>query len=969
MAALRRVVGWLVLLSLPPVLCGISSSKPPLACGDDGSERRCSRAADEELLASGRSSTRVLNAERRVFTVDGFMTDAEMNHVISVAATQFTEDMGGSEAWRTAGQYVSTELRDWADDPVLRTIEERVAWMVKIPVHAAESSIMVGYTPPPRRAVAAGSAPPRRLANVHHDKNTAPGRVMTALVYLTDVDDGGQTIFPCHSSDGNGTESKTITRIRERFVGAYWDSKRILFPPSDRDCFDAALFAQTEAMCDESDTSGVLAVWPKRGRGLFFASVQPDGSADPTMWHGGCSLGPSNADGQGKWTLQKFREFPPQKPLHTRVQGRSLTRVSHPNVPVEQTVGRGCGGHAHEMRCEENLFRWARSNGAYIADGVVAAHGSASTGGRGLVALDGLKAGAIAFRIPRWLQMTYAHACQSTLMAEFGKHRHAGSSEGPPLCPNLLASPTAHGDIMPAVVVLGLYLLFQRNLGESSVWWPYIAALPASYPGSGLAFTDADLALLDGTVVAHQFLQSLRALHSNHNDLQVLTAELRQLLLAHTDLAQQLGLHTNEAGPGWEERWGVDACAWAIATIRSRSWDDEDQLPVRRRPSTAQNATRRDLADTVPAEDSPRNGTSATPDNVLVDTVQLAQQLSGPALVPIADLANHGPGGNLLGQSVDLGRQLRIGRTNDLPKGGVVADRYLPASYWVSAQSASASPSTENSLEVIESATSKTDRSAGQGANTRDDRREFGSLVPLAAAYGVFDPDSYVLPITLMSEDSAPDLQPDTARHMLWEYGCMSTGFLPLGRTGEDGFTERLLACLRLDCMDDDESTVSTKSKAAGLALLAAKGVARANARMVGAAGEVERCATRKAQLQLSEGLSYYNDGPAASDGTASPWPSLAEEADIIAWLSAEGAGASHTGVVGPWAALQGHINVSSVRTDTTTRPETPAWDKVGLGLQAQRRREWLLVSLRRWEHAAYAAAYDEAVVAAQAAL
>ena len=894
---------------------------------------------------------RVLNAERRVFSVDGFLTDVEIDHVISVAAAHFTDDMGGSEAWRTTDQYMSTELRSWADDPVLRTIEERVARWVKIPVHAAESSIMVGYTPPPRSS-AAGS-PPTRLANVHHDKNTAPGRVMTALVYLTDVVDGGQTVFPCHGPDTNGTESETITRLRERFVGAYMEDKRILFPPSDRDCFDATLFTQAEAMCDEM--SGALMVRPKRGQALFFASVQPDGLADPTMWHGGCSLGPGNVGGQGKWTLQKFREFPPRTPLRASIQGHSLMRTRNLAVPVEPTIGQGCGGQAHEMRCEDNLFRWARANGAYIADGIIASPGDASTGGRGLVAVNGLRAGETAFRIPRWLQMTYAHACQSTLIVELGKHRHATGSGGPPLCPNFLESPTTR-DIMPAVVVLGLYLLLQRNLGESSVWWPYIAALPAAYPGSGLSFTDADLSLLDGTVVAHQFLQSLRALHANHNDLQVLTAELRQLLLVHTELANQLGLRSNEAGPGsqWEDRWGPDACKWAIDTIRSRSWDDEDQ-----RAPALETATERAFAGTV-LENLPRNG--ATQNSGFEGAANLAQQLSGPALVPIADLANHGPGGNLLGQTLELGRQLRVSPVSDLPKGGAVTDRYLPTSRWVPAQPKAASASSRTSFGVTEATGRKTD-------NTNDGRRVFGSLVPLAATFGVFDPDSYVLPITLMSDDSTPDLAPGTARHMLWEYGCMDAGFLPLGRTGEDGFTERLLACLRLECMGDDDSTVPPESKAAGLSLLAATGVVgKANIPMVGAAADVERCATRKALLQLSEGLSYYNDGPAASAGTAAPWPSLAEEADAIEWLGAEGSIANHTGLVGPWAALQARVNVSSVHTTAATRPRTTTWDRVGLALQAQRRRERLLVSLRRWEHAAYAAAYDEAVVAAQAA-
>ena len=277
MAALRRAAGRLLLLSLVVVLCSSSTSKPALTCSDD-SDQRC--AADVELQqASGRSSTRVLNAERRVFSVDGFVSDAEMDHVISVAAAQFTEDMGGSEAWRTAGQYMSTELRDWADDPVLRTIEERVArvvkfqctrnlpsWLVTHLHHAGQCQLVRRHSGVLRTCITT--------------RTRRRGASLTALVYLTDVADGGQTVFPCHGSDGNGTESKTITSIRERFVEAYLDSKRILFPPSDRDCFDAALFTQTEAMCDDSETSGVLAIRPKRGRGLFFASVRPDGSAD-----------------------------------------------------------------------------------------------------------------------------------------------------------------------------------------------------------------------------------------------------------------------------------------------------------------------------------------------------------------------------------------------------------------------------------------------------------------------------------------------------------------------------------------------------------------------------------------------------------------------------------------------------------------------------------------------------------------
>jgi len=217
----------------------------------------------------------------------------------------------------------------------------------------------------------------------------------------------------------------------------------------------------------------------------------------------------------------------------------------------------------------------------------------------------------------------------------------------------------------------------------------------------------------------------------------------------------------------------------------------------------------------------------------------------------------------------------------------------------------------------------------------------------------------------------------------------MDDGFLPLGRTGVDGFTARLLACLRLDCLGDSETSVPKEAKSAGLALLAAgAGATDAASTLITrdggsstatTAAAVELCATRKALAQLSEGLGYYNDGPAVAHGTAQPWPSLVEEGEALAWLAAEAAGTGTgptAGQSGPFAVLQGHVSAadsdhtsSSGATGTGVGDAGNAaalqWGRAGRALRAQRQREWLLVSLRRWEHTAYQSAYTEAATAA----
>ena len=67
--------------------------------------------------------------------------------------------------------------------------------------------------------------------------------------------------------------------------------------------------AATAAREDEAAAAqdgGGIAVRPRRGRVVFFFSRLNDGSVDPMSWHGGADC----LSGDGKWTLQLFKELP-----------------------------------------------------------------------------------------------------------------------------------------------------------------------------------------------------------------------------------------------------------------------------------------------------------------------------------------------------------------------------------------------------------------------------------------------------------------------------------------------------------------------------------------------------------------------------------------------------------------------------------------------------------------------------------
>ena len=135
----------------------------------------------------------------RVFTVENFLSDAEVDHIIEMGFGALTEMHGGDE-WKTKHAYSNVLFLQKHYDNHRRTlnsIEERIARLTMIPPHPEEMNLM--FTRQIPGVSPGGHLENQALRNVHHDKNMRENRVVTVLMYLSDAKkgDGGHTLLPC----------------------------------------------------------------------------------------------------------------------------------------------------------------------------------------------------------------------------------------------------------------------------------------------------------------------------------------------------------------------------------------------------------------------------------------------------------------------------------------------------------------------------------------------------------------------------------------------------------------------------------------------------------------------------------------------------------------------------------------------------------------------------------------------------
>lgn len=195
----------------------------------------------------------------RAFIYKGFLTHAECDHLMNLARDKLELSM---VADNESGKSIKSEVRtssgmflQKAQDEIVADIEARIAAWTFLPVENGESIQILHYEH--------GQKYEPHFDFFHDKANQELGghRVATVLMYLSDVQKGGETVFP--NSEGGLSQPK----------GDDWS-----------DC------AKTG-----------YAVKPNKGDALLFFSLHPDASTDTNSLHGSCPV----IEGE-KWSATKW---------------------------------------------------------------------------------------------------------------------------------------------------------------------------------------------------------------------------------------------------------------------------------------------------------------------------------------------------------------------------------------------------------------------------------------------------------------------------------------------------------------------------------------------------------------------------------------------------------------------------------------------------------------------------------------
>jgi prolyl 4-hydroxylase len=226
-----------------------------------------SSSSDTTKSKSRNVTIETLSMKPLVLSIQGFLTDEECDHIAEKAApsmqysgvTLKDDDIGKAASnWRTSqSTFLSAK-----NDPILMDIEYRTASLTRVPRNHQEyvQVLRYGFT---------------EKYDAHHDffdptqyqsdQNTLnlieygkKNRFATVFWYLTDVEDGGHTIFP-------------------RAGG---------LPP----------------MMNFADCSRGLKVKPQKGKVIIFYSLDASGARDALSLHGACPVGEGNV----KWAANKW---------------------------------------------------------------------------------------------------------------------------------------------------------------------------------------------------------------------------------------------------------------------------------------------------------------------------------------------------------------------------------------------------------------------------------------------------------------------------------------------------------------------------------------------------------------------------------------------------------------------------------------------------------------------------------------
>ncbi|KAK4586965.1 hypothetical protein RGQ29_023911 [Quercus rubra] len=208
------------------------------------------------------SKAKQVSWKPRAFVYEGFLTDLECDHLISLAKSELkrsavADNESGksklSEVRTSSGMFINK-----GKDPIVSGIEDKLATWTFLPKENGEDIQVLRYEP-------------GQKYDPHYDYfadkvNIARGghRIATVLMYLTDVAKGGETVFP---------EAEEPPRRKA---------------------------SETNGDLSECAKKGI-AVKPRRGDALLFFSLHPTAIPDTNSLHAGCPV----IEGE-KWSATKW---------------------------------------------------------------------------------------------------------------------------------------------------------------------------------------------------------------------------------------------------------------------------------------------------------------------------------------------------------------------------------------------------------------------------------------------------------------------------------------------------------------------------------------------------------------------------------------------------------------------------------------------------------------------------------------
>ncbi|KAK9062918.1 hypothetical protein SSX86_020108 [Deinandra increscens subsp. villosa] len=272
-STLALVLSMLLMLTIVLlVLLALGIFSLPIASDDDSSsylnhritfKRKRLLVGDIDGDGTGKRGdqwTEILSWEPRAVVYHNFLSKEECEYLINLAKPHMAKStVVDSKTGQSKDSRVRTSSGTFlrrGRDKIIRNIEKRIADFTFIPVEHGEGLQVLHYEE-------------GQKYEPHYDYfldefNTKNGgqRIATVLMYLSDVEEGGETVFP--AAQGNFSSKPE------------WDS------------------------LSECAKKGIH-VKPKMGDALLFWSMRPDATLDPSSLHGGCPVIKGNKWSSTKW--------------------------------------------------------------------------------------------------------------------------------------------------------------------------------------------------------------------------------------------------------------------------------------------------------------------------------------------------------------------------------------------------------------------------------------------------------------------------------------------------------------------------------------------------------------------------------------------------------------------------------------------------------------------------------------------